>query len=120
VVRCLIVDDSPSFLVAARRLLEREGLDVVGTASTGAEALQEVESLRPDVVLVDVFLGEESGFELARRLEGAATVILISTHDEAGFEDLIAGSSAAGFLPKASLSASAILGMFDGRPGGVP
>ena len=110
-VSCLIVDDSRSFLEAARTLLEREGLAVVGIASTGAEALDEVAALQPDVVLVDVFLGPESGFELARRLDGAAAVILISTHDEAAFEDQVAASPAAGFLSKASLSASAILGI---------
>ena len=110
-VSCLIVDDSPSFLEAARTLLEREGLAVVGVASDGAQALHDVESLRPDVVLLDVFLGAESGFEVARRLDGAATVILISTHDEDAFEDQIAASPAAGFISKASLSAQGILGI---------
>ena len=66
-------------------------------------------------ILVDIFLGEESGFELARHLAedgrgqgDAATVILISTHAEADLADLIAASPAAGFLPKAELSAKAI------------
>src|SRR4029079_4666577 len=67
-VRCLIVDDNLGFLEAARKLLEREGLSIAGVASTSAEALREAELLRPDVVLVDVSLGEESGLELARRL----------------------------------------------------
>jgi len=65
-------------------------------------------------------LGEESGLELARRLVGDrpiddGTVILISTHDEAEFEDLIAASPAAGFLPKAELSVGAIHRIVDGR-----
>lgn len=69
--------------------------------------------LRPDVVLVDVDLAAESGFELARRLHeqprGAATqVILISTHDPDDFAELIASSPAVGFLAKSELSASAI------------
>ena len=67
-IRCLIVDDNKSFLEAARVLLEREGLTVAGVASTGAEALRQAETLRPDVVLVDISLGDESGFDLARRL----------------------------------------------------
>jgi DNA-binding NarL/FixJ family response regulator len=111
-MRCLIVDDSQSFLEAACTLLVQEGLSVVAVASTSAVALQQAENLRPDVVLVDLYLGEESGFELARRLKDrlgdGATVILISTHDEADFVDLIAASPAAGFLPKLELSASAI------------
>ena len=112
-MRFLVVDDSPSFLEAARRLLERGGLTIAGVASSCSEALQEARALRPDVVLVDISLGEESGFEVARRLvedsrAGGPTVILISTHSEADFEDLIAESPAAGFLPKSELSASAI------------
>lgn len=112
-IRCLIVDDSASFLAAARVLLEREGLTIAGAASNGAEALQAAEALRPEVVLLDISLGDESGFDVARRLVedgrvGDMTVILISTHAEADFADLIAQSPAAGFLPKAELSADAI------------
>ena len=61
--RVLIVDDNGAFLYAARRLLAREGLQVVGIASTGAEALRRVGDLHPDVVLVDVELAGESGFD---------------------------------------------------------
>jgi CheY-like chemotaxis protein len=120
--RCLIVDDNESFLAAVRVLLQREGLSVAAVASTYAEALGLFETLRPDVVLVDIFLGEESGLELARHLAqdghgDAATVILISTQAEDDLADLIAASPAAGFLPKAELSAEAIRRIVDGRPG---
>lgn len=107
-IRCLIVDDNDSFLEAARDVLEREGLRVVGVASTGAEAVRRAEELRPDVALVDIALRDESGFDVARRLEGGPTVILISTRSEADFADLIAESPAAGFVPKSDLSARAI------------
>jgi CheY-like chemotaxis protein len=119
VIRTLIVDDNESFLEVARVLLEREGLRVAGVASTGADAIRQLETLRPDVVLVDVFLGEESGLELTRRLvedglSDKTTVILISTHTEADLGDLLTTSPAAGFLPKAELSASAIRRIVDG------
>ena len=118
-IRCLIVDDNPSFLVAARVLLERQGLTIAGVASTGAEALQQAETLRPNVVLVDISLGEESGLDLARRLiaddpDDGAAVILISTRVEEDVADLIAGSPAAGFLTKSELSAPAVLRILDG------
>jgi CheY-like chemotaxis protein len=71
-LRCLIVDDSPHFLDAARGLLERQGITVVGVASTSAEALRRAQELRPDVTLVDIDLGGESGLELARRLHHQA------------------------------------------------
>jgi CheY-like chemotaxis protein len=120
--RCLIVDDNASFLEVVRVLLERDGLSVAGVASTYADALDLIETLRPDVVLVDIFLGEESGLELARHLaedgdgtDDAATVILISTHGEADLADLIAASPAAGFLSKTELSAKAIRRIVDDR-----
>src|SRR5215469_17383018 len=90
----LIVDDDRLFLEAARVLLEREGLRVIGGAATSAEALQRARELRPEVVLVDIMLGGESGFDLARRLggqqeNGGPMVIFISTYAEADFADLI-------------------------------
>jgi DNA-binding NarL/FixJ family response regulator len=106
-IRCLIVDDNRPFLDAARLLLEREGMPVVGVATTSADALRLEEQLRPNVVLVDIRLGDESGFELARRLRG--TVILISTQAQSEYAEEIAASPAAGFIPKAELSASALL-----------
>jgi DNA-binding NarL/FixJ family response regulator len=106
-IRCLIVDDNQPFLDAASLLLEREGMAVVGVATTSAEALRLEEELRPDVVLVDIRLGDESGFDLARRLSGR--VILISTHAQSEYGEEIAASPAAGFIPKAHLSASAVL-----------
>jgi CheY-like chemotaxis protein len=120
--RCLIVDDNESFLEVVRVLLEREGLGVAAVASTGSDGLRLFETLRPDVVLVDIFLGDESGLELARRLvedgQGSqATVILISTHAEADLADLIAASPAAGFLPKTEISAKAISRIVDSRSG---
>jgi two-component system nitrate/nitrite response regulator NarL len=108
-LRCLLVDDNGSFLDAARVLLEREGVDIVGVASTSAQAVERTKVLEPDVVLVDVMLGEESGFELARQLNGSgSTVVLISTHAAADVVDLVDGSGAAGFVPKSELSATAI------------
>ena len=65
-LRCVIVDDDQIFLVAAQALLERDGVIVAGVAHSRVEAIQQVEALRPDVVLIDIRLGQESGFEVAR------------------------------------------------------
>jgi CheY-like chemotaxis protein len=112
-LRCLLVDDSDAFLDTASLLLEREGLTVVGVASSIAEALQQAHALRPDLILVDIGLGSESGFDLARLLaqdgQGRnAEVILISAGAEADYTELIAESPAAGFLAKSELSVSRI------------
>ena len=117
-LRCLIVDDRPSFCEAARDLLEGQGVTVVGFAYTSSEAVRSVQQLRPEVALVDIDLGADSGFELARQLadEGdgsAPRVILISTHDEREFLSLIESSPAVGFLAKTELSAERIHRLLD-------
>jgi DNA-binding NarL/FixJ family response regulator len=122
-LRCLIVDDQPSFCDVARELLEGQGLTVVGCATSSAEALRSVRELRPEVALVDIDLGPDSGFELAGRLaadevEGDVTrVILVSTHDEREFRKLIESSPAIGFIPKTELSAERIYRLLDEQPG---
>ena len=112
-LRCLIVDDNSGFLQSARLLLEREGLSVVALASSGEEALRQTQELQPDVVLVDVDLGNENGFDVVRSFHdrfGPSTpnLILVSIHIEQDLAELIAGSPAVGFISKAQLSAKAI------------
>jgi len=110
--RLLIVDDSPAFLAAAQAVLENEGMTVVGVASSSHEALERIRDLRPDVALVDIDLGDESGFDVARRLAAGAdpapSLIIISSHDGDDFEDLLEASPALGFVSKSSLSGDAI------------
>jgi DNA-binding NarL/FixJ family response regulator len=110
---CLIVDDNAGFLQSARLLLEREGIAVVAVASTGDDALRKAETLGPDIVLVDIDLGGESGFDVVGRLHrrlgtSPSDVILISTHAEDDFLDLIATTPVAGFISKSHLSAGSI------------
>jgi DNA-binding NarL/FixJ family response regulator len=112
-VRCLIVDDSPAFLETASRVLSDGGITVVDVAATTAEALARAKENEPDVVLVDLMLGSESGLDLAwqiaeERHSGRTKVILISTHSAEDFADLIAATPAIGFLSKSRLSAGAV------------
>jgi DNA-binding NarL/FixJ family response regulator len=124
-LRSLIVDDNGRFLAAARNLLEREGIEVVGVAATGTQALQLANELRPDVALVDIDLGDESGFDVARQLvdtPGGGHVVLISSYAERDFAELIAASPAVGFLSKSDLSARSINELLErtkeeGQPG---
>jgi CheY-like chemotaxis protein len=124
-VRCLIVDDNPDFLRAACDLLERQGISVVGLASSGAQAYRSCSELKPDIVLIDIDLGEENGFqvagELATRLNAERLnaqqplLVLISAYAADDFEDMIADTPAASFLPKSDLSGIAIRGILAQR-----
>jgi DNA-binding NarL/FixJ family response regulator len=120
-MRVVLVDDSEEFIATARQLLEREGVQVLGTATTGAEAVEKVREVRPDVTLVDIDLGGESGFDVVRRVldgfENRSPAILISSHSPEDFADLIAESPAAGFLSKSNLSAAAIRAVIQAGPG---
>jgi DNA-binding NarL/FixJ family response regulator len=112
-IRCLIVDDNAGFRREMGGLLTEQGLEVVGGAASAAEALQQITELRPDVALIDIDLGRDSGLTLATRLRetpepAVPNVILISTYDEAAFAELIERSSALGFLSKTELSGTAI------------
>jgi DNA-binding NarL/FixJ family response regulator len=121
-VRCVIVDDSCCFVEAALPMLERGGITVVGAAFTVDEALRRVDELRPDVVLPNIGLGNEMGFEVASRLADRAEqapsdfrcpkIILMSAfprNDYKGLiEDQIEANQVVGFVAKAALSARAL------------
>jgi DNA-binding NarL/FixJ family response regulator len=116
--RCVLVDDNNDFLASAAQLLESQGVDVIGVATTSADALRLAETLGPDVALVDIELDEEDGIELAQELAArtpSIQVVLISSYEREDLSDLIAGSPAVGFLPKPVLSASAIDSLLSGR-----
>jgi len=112
-LRCLLVDDSTHFLEAASKLLEGQGLTVVGVASTVSEALARVRELEPDVTIVDINLNDESGFDLAWQIAAASNgtstrTILTSTRSESDFAELVAVTPVLGFISKSDLSAGAI------------
>ncbi|HWI75188.1 MAG TPA: response regulator [Baekduia sp.] len=112
----MIIDDSPEFVAAARGLLESEDLTVVGVAADGDGAVSCVAELRPDVALVDLNLGAESGLDVAARIAPTTTtIIIVSTERGDDLEALIAAGPAAGFVPKARLSRAAIAAILDGR-----
>lgn len=108
--RILIVDDHATFRRSARLLLEAEGYRIIGEAEDGRSALSEAESLEPDVVLLDVFLPDLDGFEVAAQLtaRGLAVVVLTSSRDGRDFGSLVAESGARGFIPKVDLSGATL------------
>ena len=109
---CLIVDDSLEFFEAASQLLAEDGVTVVAFAATSDEAVEEALALRPDVALVDIGLGAESGSDVARRLAGlpggGPPVVLISAETGSELAELVDASGVQGFVSKTDLSGDAI------------
>jgi DNA-binding NarL/FixJ family response regulator len=112
VTTVLIVDDHPSFRASARAILEAEGFEVIGEAEDGTSAIDAIERLKPDVVLLDVQLPDMDGFEICadcpERNGWLPTIVLVSSRDAADYGDLITRSGARGFIPKAELSGEAL------------
>jgi DNA-binding NarL/FixJ family response regulator len=108
----LIVDDHPSFRVTARALLEADGFDVVGVAENGETAIEAVQRLRPELVLLDIQLPDIDGFEVSSRLTSWngrwPAVVLTSSRDESEFSGLVERCGARGFVAKAELSGAAL------------
>lgn len=109
----MIVDDNAAFLAAARAILEGRELTIVAEAGTAQQALQCVHEVHPDLVLIDIDLGEDSGFSVARQLSenrenARPKLILISAHPQDDFADLIADSPVLGFIPKSDLSPATV------------
>ena len=113
----LVVDDHPGFRTSARVLLEMEGFEVVGEAFDGASAITTAESLRPDVILLDVQLPDSMGFDVARELFArgfAGQIVLVSSRDASDYGDQVESSGAVGFVPKAEISGAALRALLAG------
>jgi DNA-binding NarL/FixJ family response regulator len=104
-LRVLIVDDHDLFRTGLRNLLEEQGIDVVGEAGAGNEAIRSVRELAPDVVVMDLNMPGMSGVEATRQITGIAPltrvlVLTISDQDSDVLDAILAG--ACGYLLKDS------------------
>src|SRR4051794_3427282 len=121
-MRCLIVDDNASLRKAMRGMLERDGARVLGVASTGSDALEQAVRLRPDVILLDVRLGDECGFDVAHRLEERFTdkwrpaIIMVSSHAEDELAGRMEASPSLRFLEKTTVSVDKISRLLAAHP----
>lgn len=103
----------------ARRVLEAEGLTVVGEASDGASAIAAASAIGPDIVLLDVLLPDGDGFAVAEAIAGVAArtrIVLTSSRELDDLRSRMALTSACGFLAKGDLSGEALTAMAASKP----
>jgi DNA-binding NarL/FixJ family response regulator len=110
----LVVDDHSGFRSLARSLFGEHGFDVAGEAADGESALEQVERLRPDVVLLDVQLPGIDGFDVALSLSRGSfppRVVLTSSRDAVEYGERLRRAPVLGFIPKHKLSGRALATM---------
>lgn len=104
-VRLMLVDDHPLMLFGITAMLEGKGVEIVGTAGNGIDALKKAEELKPDVMMLDIVMPGMDGIELARRMRAempdVALLVLSSDSSLASLETLL-NIGIDGFLSKTS------------------
>jgi two-component system, NarL family, invasion response regulator UvrY len=118
----LVVDDQAPFRLAARAVLRRlDGFEFAGEASSGPEAIELVDELRPVLVLMDINMPDMSGIEATRRITSAhpeVVVILCSTHDATDLPAGAAESGAIAYVSKERFAVDTLLQLWEGRDSG--
>jgi DNA-binding NarL/FixJ family response regulator len=102
-ISCLVADDHPAMIEAVTDVLEESGIEIIGRARDGEEALQKIETRKPTVALVDLRMPRLSGIELARRATRSTpdtAIILYTAHGERALLTEALDAGARGFLLK--------------------
>ena len=104
--RVLLVDDHALVRAGIRALIDTlDGVEVVAEAGNGREALQQVESVAPDLVLLDLTMPEMSGFEVLEQIVSRSPqvrVIILTMHEAREYTNRVLRMGAAGFIPKSA------------------
>jgi DNA-binding NarL/FixJ family response regulator len=121
--RIVLADDHPIVLAGLRSLIEPEGdLEVVGTASTGLEALKLVRDVDPDLAVVDISMPGLTGIGLLHRLADqglSARVLILSLHEDRAHVNHALQAGARGYMLKRTASESAIAAIRAVLTGGI-
>jgi len=108
VYRVVVADDEPAFRGWLRALLEKsEDFKFVGEAGSGAEAVELIPHLQPDLLIADMYMPEPDGVDLARYVQDnypGTKAIVVSAHQDRVYEKLATDEGALAFIPKTKVS----------------
>lgn len=117
-IRVLVVDDAPPYLEAARALIgATPGFEWIGEASCGEDAIELVDRIRPDLVLMDLHMPGIGGIEAAHRIASRAipTTVILITSDE--LADAVPHATGAGPFPKHRLKPASLRRLWEENKG---
>jgi DNA-binding NarL/FixJ family response regulator len=109
-IRLLLADDNPELLETLVDLLQPSHV-VAGALSNGASVLQQFATLKPDLIILDISLGDMTGFEVARRLKNQgcmAKIIFLTVHENIDFIRAAFDLDACGYVFKSRISSDLI------------
>jgi len=118
VYRVIVADDEPDFRRWLASMLEGSNdFSIVGEARNGAEALQQLDTHLPDIVIADMYMPDPDGLEVVRFVQKyypGTKAILVSAQEEKVYADLAKEEGALAFIPKAKLSLPVIRSLLAG------
>lgn len=106
-IKVFLIDDSVEFIDSAKKLLVTEGLEVIGYSYSGKEGIEKVESLKPDLVFVDIVMPEISGFKVVKaikEMKEAPKIIILTLYDNPEYRKAGEKLGADGFISKSEFA----------------
>ena len=104
-ISLLLADDNPSMLTALVHMLQQD-FSIVAAMSNGVSVVAEAPNLNPDVILLDVSLGDITGFQVAERLRSkcSSKILLLSVHENPELVRAAADQGISGYVFKSQIS----------------
>ena len=105
-LRVLLADDNPAILDAVKHMLQKE-FTVIGALSEALSVVEQAPELNPDVLILDISMGELNGFEITQRLRAKqcnSKIIFLTVHEEFEFIRAAFGVGASGYVFKSRMN----------------
>jgi DNA-binding NarL/FixJ family response regulator len=105
-VRVLLADDNPTIMDYVRGMLQTD-YQIIGTVSDGNSVCGEVEKLRPDLIVLDISMGECSGIEIAQQLREqgyVGEIVFLTVHEDPDFVSAAIGAGGRGYVIKSRMN----------------